>query len=111
MIIKKQDRKRINNSPKCTVYEYPFDEKDINVAYVEINGRYPDQGFALNKIVKGMVFVTSGSGTIVIDNEEYQLEEGDMVLIKSNQKYFFEGKLKLVMSCTPAWSPYQYENV
>ena len=47
----------------------------------------------------------------IIDEYVLQLEEGDMVLIKNNQKYFFEGDLKLILPCAPAWSLDQYENV
>jgi hypothetical protein len=44
MIVKKENRIRHENSPKCTAYEYMMDDKDINIALAEIDGRYPDTG-------------------------------------------------------------------
>lgn len=111
MIIKKENRLRHENSPKCIAYEYLHNDKDINVAQIEIDGRYPDIGQVTNKKVKELIFVVEGNGRIVIDNKEDKITEGDAVLILPNQKYSIEGKLKLVISCTPAWSPEQHEIV
>ena len=95
------------NSEKFIAYEYPFDDKDIDIAYIEINGRYPEKGFAMNENVKQIVLVIDGQGKIVIDKKEYPIEEGDAVLILPNQKYFFEDNFKLAVSCNPAWNPAQ----
>jgi len=111
MRIKKDDRVRYENSPKCIAYEYPLGDKDINVAYIEINGRYPDKGFVTNEAVKEILFVVEGEGKIVIEDEEHELKEGDVVLLLPKKKYFFDGKLKLVVPCSPAWYPEQHKNV
>ena len=42
MIIKKKDRISFQNSPTCTAYEYPLNDKELNIALIEIKGRYPD---------------------------------------------------------------------
>lgn len=110
MIIKKKDRVRHENSPKCIAYEYPLEDKDINVAFVEIDGRYPDKGFVTNDAVKEIVFVVEGEGRIVIEDEGHELKEGDVVLILPKKKYFFDGKMKLVVPCSPAWYPEQHKN-
>lgn len=109
MIIKKSERVRHENSEKCTAYEYPFDEKDINLAYIEIDGRYPDSGFALNREVKEMLFVASGTGSVTIEGERFEISEGDVVLIRPGKRYFIEGSLRLVVPCHPSWNPEQYE--
>ena len=110
MIIKKENAIRHENSPKCIAYEYFFGDKEIDIAFIEINGRYPDKGCVTNEIVKESVFVVEGKGKIVIDKKEHKLEEKDALLIFPKQKYFFEGKLKLVVSCSPAWYPEQHKN-
>jgi mannose-6-phosphate isomerase-like protein (cupin superfamily) len=109
MIVKKEERLRFENSPGCVAYEYPTKDKDINVAFIEINGRYPDKGYVINEAVKEIVFVLEGPGKIIIGSEEHGLEEGDVVLIPPKQKYFFDGKLKIIASCNPAWYPEQHK--
>ena len=108
MIIKKKDRVRHENSPQCIAYEYPIEDKDINIAFVEIKGRYPDKGLVTNRRVKEMIFVKGGSGKIVIEGTEHLLEEGDAILILPGEAYFFDGNLELVVPCSPAWYPEQH---
>ncbi len=111
MIVKKSERKRHVNAPTCIAYEYGLGDKDIDIAYIEINGRYPETGRTINKICKEVVFVVRGEGKIKIEGKALQLKEGDSVLIQPNEKYFFEGNMDMVVSCRPAWSPEQYEHV
>jgi mannose-6-phosphate isomerase-like protein (cupin superfamily) len=108
MLVKKSERKKHFNSSKCIAYEYPLEDKDINIAFIEINGRYPDNCRVTNKICKELIFVIKGNGKIEIDNKEFLINEGDSVLIQPNQKYFFEGKLEIITSCHPAWYPEQH---
>lgn len=109
MLVKKADCIRCENSSSCVVYEYPTEDKDINVAFAELNGRYPNEGYVSNTIVKEILYVLSGKGKIVIEEDENELAEGDMVTIPSNKKYFLEGNLKLIIPCTPAWSSEQHK--
>ena len=111
MIIKKENRIRHENNPKCIAYEYPMGDKDINVAFIEINGRYPDKDYVTNESVKELVFVVEGEGKIVIEKQEHRLEEGDVVLIHPQQRYFFDGNLKIIVTCNPAWYPEQHKEV
>jgi len=108
MIIKKSERKKHINSPICTAYEYDTGDKDINIAFIEINGRYPSKGRVTNKICKELVFVVKGKGKIEIDNKKFLIDEGDMALILPNQRYFFEGNLAVIAACNPTWYPEQH---
>jgi mannose-6-phosphate isomerase-like protein (cupin superfamily) len=108
MIIRKVEAAKSENSQSCVAYEYPFGDKEINVAFIEIDGRYPDAGCVTNTVVKELLFVVEGRGKVVIDGDEQPLEAQDAILIKPNQKYFFEGRLKLVSTCAPAWYPEQH---
>lgn len=111
MIIKKSERKEHKNADTCIVYEYEFGNKDIDIAEAKIRGRYPERGYSLNQECIELFFVKNGSGKIEIDGESKELEEGDSVLIEAKQKYFFEGKLDLIITCRPAWNPDQYKVV
>jgi len=108
MLVKKSERKKHMNSPKCTAYEYPFPDKDINIAFIEIKGRYPEKGRVTNKVCKELVFVVKGIGKIEIDGKELSISEGDSILIQPNQKYFFDGKLDIFAACHPTWYPEQH---
>lgn len=108
MIIKKSERKKHFNNPNCIAYEYDTKDRDINIALIEINGRYPDRGRVTNKICKELVFVIKGKGKIEIDNKKFLLNKEDSVLIQPKQKYFFEGKLTIIASCNPTWYPEQH---
>lgn len=108
MIIKKSERKEFKNSSVCIAYEYAHNDKDINLAIIELSGRYPAKGWVTNKISKEVALVIEGKGKIYIDGKEFPLGEGDSVIIQPNQKFFWEGKMKLVMACHPAFDPKQH---
>lgn len=91
--------------------EYPLEDKDINGAVIELSGRYPDTGRVVNLKCKEIAYVISGSGKIVVENEEINLSEGDMILVEPGEKYFWEGKLKIFVPCAPAWYPEQHKEV
>jgi len=111
MLVKKKSRIKYENSPKCIAYEYPMNDRDINIAFIKIKGRYPDKGQVTNEVVKELIFVVKGKGKIVIDKKEHNLEEGDSVIILPKQKYSFNGMLELIVSCSPAWYPEQHKHI
>jgi mannose-6-phosphate isomerase-like protein (cupin superfamily) len=86
-------------------------DKDINVAYVEIRGRYPDKGRVTNEVCKEMAYITEGKGKIVVEGEEIELNELDLILLEPGERYYWEGNLKMVVPCTPAWYPEQHKEV
>jgi len=108
MIIKKSERKKHVNSPNCIAYEYPFPDKDINIAFIEIKGRYPEKGRVTNKVCKEIVFIVNGKGIIEIDKKKFDISKGDSIFILPNQKYFFNGKMEIIACCNPTWYPEQH---
>lgn len=113
MLVRKEGRKKFENSPKCIAYEYEMNDKDINIAYIEIDGRYPDKGRVTNEKVKEIVFVAKGSGEITVEGNTYCLKKDDAILLLPKQKYFFSDckKLGIIAACSPAWFPEQHKNV
>lgn len=110
-IIYKNQTKEFKNSSTCTAIEYPLNDPTINGAVIIINGRYPEKGKAYNEVSKEMVYVIKGSGKVVVENKEIILNEGDLVLIEPNEKFYWNGNMTLFMPCTPAWNPSQYKEV
>ena len=92
-------------------YEYNIEDKDINYCVVDIDGRFPKEKWAVNHKCKEMAHILSGSGILVVGNKEYQLKKDDVVLVNMNEKYYWQGKMRLGVSCTPAWYPEQHEVV
>ena len=43
-IIRRNQAEEFKNSNACKAIEYPLEDKDINGAIFELNGRYPDKG-------------------------------------------------------------------
>ena len=110
-IIHKNQTQKIKNSEVCTAIEYPMDNKDINGAVVEITGRYPDKGRAVNLKCREMAYVIRGSGKIAVEGKEVKLNKGDLVLFEPGEKYFWAGNLLMFVTCTPAWYPEQHKEV
>lgn len=71
-------------------------------AFVCIQGRYPDTGYALNLRCKEMAYIISGSGRVVVDGNETPLSKGSIVLILPGEQFFWGGTMEMFMPCTPA---------
>lgn len=63
-IIKYEDSEKFERGNECTVWEYPINDKDINIGVAQINGRYPEKGYAINEKCKEIIYVISGSGVL-----------------------------------------------
>jgi len=110
-IIHKNQTEIHKNSDDCTVIEYPSDDKGINGAVVELNGRYPDKGRVVNSKCKEMVYIIKGKGSVMIEDQKIELKEKDLISIEPEEKYYWEGNFVMFLSCMPAWYPEQYKEV
>lgn len=111
-VISSQATTRRQNSATCLAIEYEFEgEKDINTAVIELTGRYPEVGSAMNTVCKEQIYIAEGSGTITTADGTIELRKGDMILIQPNDTYFFDGTMTLLISSSPAWYPGQYRGV
>lgn len=110
-IAHKDQAKEHKNSEKCVALEYPIGDKNIDGAVITIKGRYPDKGRVINEECKELAYVISGSGKVVVEDEEVILSEGSLVLVEPKERYFWEGNLVLFISSNPAWYPEQHKEV
>ena len=111
MIHKTFSQTELFHGPTNKTYEYNIDDADINYCIAEIDGRFPVEKWAINRKCKEMAHILSGSGILVVEGIEYPIKQDDVVLIDINEKYYWQGKLKLGIPCTPAWHPEQHEEV
>lgn len=109
--VKQQDARAVTHSPSCSVYEYVTKHLGITIAVTEINGRYPDEGYALNHVCTEMAYILSGQGRLVTEQAIAPFSAGDVLLIPTGEKYFWEGRFSAVLPVTPAWDPAQHEYV
>lgn len=107
----KEEAKEFKNSDSCIAYEYPIKDPDINAAVIKLSGRYPDKGRTVNTECKELVYVIEGSGKLVVEGSEFDLRQGDALLIDKGERFYWEGNMTLFMPCTPAWSPEQHKEV
>lgn len=108
IIYKKQIISR-NNNNFCQVTEFPLTDNEINFAIVKLSGRYPDNNRAINIKCKEMVYIHWGNGKLVINDQEYLLNSGDLVIIEAGEKFYWEGDMELHISCSPAFTMEQHQ--
>ena len=99
------------NSPTCAVTEYPLNNEMLDMAIATVSGRYPNERQVVNKQCTELAYVFEGKGKIVVNTKEHHLNTGDAVLIEAGEKYYWEGQMKLFLSCRPAWNKEQHQIV
>jgi len=52
-----------------------------------------------------------GSGKIVVEGKEVILNEKDLILLEPGEKYYWEGNMKMLVPCAPAWYSEQHKEV
>lgn len=110
--VKKADARIFKNSDKCIAYEYPTKEKNLNMTVIDIEGRYPEEGQVVNKVCKEIIYVAQGSGKIVVEGKELELNAGDQVFINAGEKFYYSDcQFRLIVSCAPAYYPEQHIQV
>jgi mannose-6-phosphate isomerase-like protein (cupin superfamily) len=108
----KNEAREIKNSACCTAFEYSLQGgTDLGGVRVEICGRYPERGYALNTECEELAYILSGKGRIGSANEEREFFAGDMVLIAAGEKYCWEGDFTAFLVSHPAWYPGQFQIV
>ena len=90
---------------------FPFTTNLSNLAQIPLTTRYPAEGFALNTLAEMTVYILEGTVLFHQEGEEVTLTKGDVVLVETNKKYFWEPKpqVTLLIFSTPPWTPEQSE--
>lgn len=97
------------NSDTCKGQSFAADAP-LDLAEIEISGRYPEVGWACNRECHEMVRVLRGMGRLMLRGGEMtELSEGDVVHVPAGQWFAWSGDMTIIMACSPAFSPEQYE--
>ncbi len=110
-IISKNQTVLKKNSESCLVTEYEISDQDIDFATATIAGRYPATGRVTNTQSKEIVYIHEGVGNIEVNEKNYPLKAGDVVLIEAGEKFYWEGNMTLFISCHPAFTVEQHQLV
>ena len=112
-IVRKSETESFTNGPTCAGYGFPFGDRDIDVAIVIVNGRYPEEGYVLNEVCKEIAYILNGNGKLVMGDETIQdVKIGDAVMILPGEKYYWEGEnLEMLIPCSPAFDPNKHKKV
>ncbi|KKU87745.1 hypothetical protein A3A64_02210 [Candidatus Gottesmanbacteria bacterium RIFCSPLOWO2_01_FULL_48_11] len=108
-VVKNKETNKVSPSATTTIWEYLADSQDISGAVAQVNGRYPEKGFAVNEISKELAFVVSGNGKIVSSSGETSLDLGDVILIQPNEPFAWEGNFTIFMATAPTFDPKQHK--
>lgn len=82
----------------------------LDIAEIVITGRYPEQGWARNLESHEMVRVLDGAGRLQLrSGETTELREGDTIHVSPKIWFAWEGSMTVLMACSPAFNPGQYE--
>ena len=99
------------NSPQCRGKLYEIDDAELDLALIDINGRYPDAGEVVNTRCKELAYVKSGTGVVVINGQTFTLQKDDVVFIEPNEQYYWQGTLTVIITYRPRFDPAQHKLV
>lgn len=99
------------NSAMFTAIEHTIQDEAINSVIVKLSGRYPEKQRAVNQQCKEIIYVQDGEGKLILEDQVYELNAGDMVLIEPGEKYYWQGNMRLFVACSPAWTKEQHQIV
>lgn len=108
-VIPKSKVVRVTNSKSCIAIEYGSRNQKINGAAIQLHGRYPDTGWAVNTSCTELVYITKGRINLLHKKGRKILNKGDLVILKPKEQFAWDGHGEFLTVCTPAWSPKQHK--
>jgi hypothetical protein len=109
MIIITKDQANTFASGTTTIDEYLMDVETVSGAVARITTRYPDRGFASNKISKEIVYITEGEGRMIQPDLTTAFTAGDVLFIDAGESFAWEGKFSMFIVTAPKFDPAQHK--
>ena len=98
------------NSEMCQGVAYSDENAAVDMSVIDIKGRYPESGWAVNEKVYEMTYVKKGTGSLTLkDAQVLALEEGSVVSVAPGNRFAWEGNMTIVMACNPPFDSAQYK--
>jgi mannose-6-phosphate isomerase-like protein (cupin superfamily) len=106
----KLEGEKFSNGATCEGVVFADESLPLDMASIDINGRYPEKGWAINHSVHEIVKVVSGVGSLAIKGAEpIQLITGNVVSVAPQTHFAWSGEMNLLMVCSPPFNPEQYK--
>ncbi len=108
MVIRKVEAQEfvIPGGTKGTLY--PSKPQDaFSIAQVEIDGRYPAEGYSYNDRCTETIIVLEGAFTFYCGGQRGTIEVGDVMSVAAPERYMLEGKGRAGVFITPGWDSAQ----
>lgn len=102
MIYKKENAFSVEkHGVKMLIYNGKADCPQAAVAYQETGSGHAEE-FLHGKSFF-IYYIIEGSGTWIIEDAEYDVTAGDVVIVPPGKRFYFRGALKQVCVTSPAW--------
>ena len=95
------------------IYKYPTPTKTLDIARMVVKGRHPKNNntFIIEHKCQFVIYVMKGKGIIYAGNEKFSVGVGDVVFVRTENKFAVEGKLEYITVDSPAFYPEQSEEI
>lgn len=95
------------------IYKYPTPTKEFDIAKMVVKGRHPVEPnkFILEHKCQFVICVIKGKGRIYAGEETFDVAEGDVVFVPTDNKFATEGDMEYVTVDVPAFFIEQSEEI
>jgi mannose-6-phosphate isomerase-like protein (cupin superfamily) len=107
MVYRKKGAVRIEkHGVDMWIYDTKAECTQVAVVYQETQSGHAEEFFHEKSAF--IYYILDGSGTWVVEDEEFEAETGDVVIVPPGKRFYFKGKLKQLCITAPAWEE-EYE--
>jgi predicted house-cleaning noncanonical NTP pyrophosphatase (MazG superfamily) len=86
---------------RMRIYTTKSDCRNAAVLYQETETGHAEE--FVHKTSNFIYYILEGSGTWIIEDREYEVQVGDVVVVPAGKRFWFRGNLKQVCVTAPAW--------
>jgi mannose-6-phosphate isomerase-like protein (cupin superfamily) len=86
---------------RMRIYNGAADCPQAAVVYQETDSGHAEE--FLHETSYFIYYIIEGSGTWIIEDIEYEVSAGDVVIVPPGRRFFFRGALKQLCVTSPAW--------
>jgi mannose-6-phosphate isomerase-like protein (cupin superfamily) len=108
MIYKKENALEFEKQGvKMRVYNTKEQCPEASVVYQETQLGHAEEFYHTKS--NFIFYIIEGEGTWFIEDAQYEVKTGDVVIVPPNKRFYYKGVLKQICITAPAWEP-EYEH-
>lgn len=102
IVFKPEDTNTIEkHGVRMRIYTTKSDCRSAAVLYQETETGHAEE--FVHETSNFIYYILEGSGTWIIEDREYEVQAGDVVVVPAGKRFWFRGNLKQVCITAPAW--------